>query len=125
MSERSIDALLEQLQIVVSKDDILILQCLDSKVFLEVDSSGGVQCPKRGEDGQVHVQGRITVAKDIMLDILLDQLDPVLISRKDSLIVLVCPTRRAGHRHAGHADPPLVWTSCSSTNVSCRTLTWW
>jgi hypothetical protein len=94
VSESSIDALLEQLQIVASKDDILVLQCLDSKVFLEVDSSGGVQCPKRGEDGKVHVLGRITVAKDIMLDILLDQLDPVFVSRKDSLIVLVCPLTR-------------------------------
>jgi hypothetical protein len=30
---------------------------------------------------------RITVAKDILLDILLNVLDPVFVSRKDSLIV--------------------------------------
>jgi hypothetical protein len=36
------------------------------------------------------VEGRITVAKDILLD----QLDPVFKSRKDSLIVLVCPLTR-------------------------------
>jgi hypothetical protein len=40
------------------------------------------------------VEGRITVANDILLDILLDQLDPVFKSRKDSLIVLVCPLTR-------------------------------
>jgi uncharacterized membrane protein YgcG len=94
VSESSIDALLEQLQIVATKDDILVMQCLDSRVFMVVDSAGGIQCPKRGEDGRVHVEGRITVAKDILLDILLDQLDPVFKSRMESLIVLVCPLTR-------------------------------
>jgi hypothetical protein len=42
----------------------------------------------------VHVLGRIIVAKDLLLEILLDQLDPVFKSRKDSLIVLVCPLTR-------------------------------
>jgi hypothetical protein len=94
VSEESVDALLEQLQIVASKDDILVLQCLDSRVFLEVDGTGGIQCPKRDKDGIVHVLGRIIVAKDLLLEILLDQLDPVFKSRKDSLIVLVCPLTR-------------------------------
>ncbi len=94
VSEESVDALLEQLQIVASKDDILVLQCLDSRVFMEVDSTGGVQCPKWDKDGIVHVLGRIIVAKDLLLEILLDQLDPVFKSRKDSLIVLVCPLTR-------------------------------
>jgi hypothetical protein len=94
VSDESVDALLEQLQIVASKDDILVLQCLDSRVFMEVDSTGGVQCPKRDKDGIVHVLGRIIVAKDLLLEILLDQLDPVFKSRKDSLIILVCPLTR-------------------------------
>jgi hypothetical protein len=94
VSDESVDALLEQLQIVAAKDDILVLQCLDSRVFLEVDGTGGVQCPKRDKDGIVHVLGRIIVAKDLLLEILLDQLDPVFKSRKDSLIVLVCPLTR-------------------------------
>jgi hypothetical protein len=94
VSEESVDALLEQLQIVASKEDILVLQCLDSRVFMEVDSTGGIQCPKRDKDGTVHVMGRIIVAKDLLLEILLDQLDPVFKNRKDSLIVLVCPLTR-------------------------------
>jgi hypothetical protein len=94
VSEESVDALLEQLQILASKDDILVLQCLDSRCFLETDSNGNVHLPKRGEDGKVHVKGRIIVAKDLLLEILLDQLDPVFRSRKDSLIILVCPLTR-------------------------------
>ncbi len=115
VSESSIDALLEQLQIVASREDILVLQCLDSRVSLEVNSAGGIQCPKKGDDGKVHVEGRITVAKDILFDILLDQLDPVFKSRKDSLIVLVCPLtrfliscdsyeRKEGARHPEEGD---------------------
>jgi len=94
VSEESVDALLEQLQIMASKDDILVLQCLDSRCFLETDSNGNVHLPKRGEDGKVHVNGRIIVAKDLLLEILLDQLDPVFRSRMDSLIILVCPLTR-------------------------------
>jgi hypothetical protein len=94
VSEESVDALLEQLQILAGKDDILVLQCLDSRCFLETDSNGNVTLPKRGEDGKVHVKGRIIVAKDLLLEILLDQLDPVLRSRKESLIILVCPITR-------------------------------
>jgi hypothetical protein len=94
ISEESVDALLEQLQITASKDDILVLQCLDSRCFMETDSNGNVHLPKRGEDGKVHVRGRIIVAKDLLLEILLDQLDPVFRSRKDSLIILVCPLTR-------------------------------
>jgi hypothetical protein len=94
VSEESVDALLEQLQILASKDDILVLQCLDSRCFLETDSNGNVHLPKRGDDGKVHVKGRIIVAKDLLLEILLDQLDPVFRSRMDSLIILVCPLTR-------------------------------
>jgi len=94
VSEDTIDALLEQLQIVASKEDILVLHCLDSRVFMEVDSLGNIQCPKKDKDGKVHVQGRIIVAKDLLLEILLDQLDPVFPSRKESLIILVCPLTR-------------------------------
>jgi hypothetical protein len=61
---------------------------------METDSNGNVHLPKRGEDGKVHVRGRIIVAKDLLLEILLDQLDPVFRSRKDSLIILVCPLTR-------------------------------
>ncbi len=93
VSEESVDTLLEQLQILASKDDILVLQCLDSRCFLETDSNSNVHLPKRGEDGKVHVKGRIMVAKDLLLEILLDQLDQVFRSRK-SLIILVCPLTR-------------------------------
>ncbi len=61
---------------------------------MEIDSNGNVQCPKRKDDGKVHVHGRIIVAKDLLLEILLDQLDPVFRSRKESLIILVCPLTR-------------------------------
>jgi hypothetical protein len=94
VTDETIDALLEQLQIVASKEDILVLQCLDSRVFMEVDSAGSVLCPKRDKDGLVHVAGRIIVAKDLLLEILLDQLDPVFRSRMESLIILICPVTR-------------------------------
>jgi hypothetical protein len=59
VSESSIDALLKQLQIAASREDILVLQRLDSRVSLEVNIAGGIQCPKKDADGRVHVEGRI------------------------------------------------------------------
>ncbi len=47
VSESFIDALLEQLQIVASRKDILVLKCLDSRVFLEVNSPGGIHSAPR------------------------------------------------------------------------------
>jgi hypothetical protein len=94
ISEDNVDALLEQLQILACKEDILVMQCMDSRCFMEIDGNGNVQCPKRGDDGKVHVHGRIIVAKDLLLEILLDQLDPVFRSRKESFNILVCPLTR-------------------------------
>ncbi len=91
ISESSIDAVLEQLMITSDKDDILILHCLDNRCFFELDSTGNCKCPRKDENGQLHVTGRISVAKDIQLEILLDQLDPLLASRAESLVILVCP----------------------------------
>jgi hypothetical protein len=76
------------------KDDILILHCLDNRCFFELDSKGNCKCPRKDENGQLHVTGRISVAKDIQLEILLDQLDPLLASRTESLVILVCPVTR-------------------------------
>jgi hypothetical protein len=94
ISESSIDAVLEQLMITADKDDILILHCLDNRCFFELDSTGNCKCPSKDENGQLHVTGRISVAKDIQLEILLDQLDPLLASRSESLVILVCPVSR-------------------------------
>jgi len=94
ISESSIDAVLEQLMITADKDDILILHCLDNRCFFELDSTGNCKCPRKDENGQLHVTGRISVAKDIQLEILLDQLDPLLASRSESLVILVCPVSR-------------------------------
>ncbi len=47
VSEESADALLEQFQILVCKDDILVLQRLDSRCFMETDSKR--QCPPAKE----------------------------------------------------------------------------
>jgi hypothetical protein len=99
--------LLEQLQIVASKDDILVI--LDGRVFLVVDSARGIQCPKKGEDGRVHAEGRITVAKDILLDILLDQLDRAARAIIRDHVHMHMRVRKVGRRYQGASTLLVAW----------------
>ncbi|MFN9898011.1 MAG: hypothetical protein ACK55Z_04275, partial [bacterium] len=50
--------------------------------------------PVPEKDGKVHILGRVSVAKDLQLEILLEQLDPMLESRRELLTSLVCPLVR-------------------------------
>jgi hypothetical protein len=51
--------------------------------------------PKRDEsDGIFHITGRVTVSKDMQLEILLDRLDSLLAWSPDTLKVLLCPLVR-------------------------------
>jgi hypothetical protein len=94
VSVTSVDAAVEELAFEGRTEDIVVLQCLDNRCFYAIDSNGSMTAPVAGEDGKVHVLGRVSVAKDLQLEILLDQLDPMLESRRDFLTIVVCPLVR-------------------------------
>jgi hypothetical protein len=50
--------------------------------------------PARGKDGIVHVKGKVTVAKGMQLNLVLDQLEGFLAGRRDLLTILVSPSVR-------------------------------
>ncbi len=47
--------------------------------------------PSRGEDGLVHIQGKVVVARGLQLDNLLELLGPILREREGKLTIQVCP----------------------------------
>ena len=63
------DAILEQAAITADQGDHLSAQCLDNRYFFEMDSSENIKRPKKGLDKKVHIAGKITLAKDLQLEI--------------------------------------------------------
>jgi hypothetical protein len=76
--------------------DILLIQWLENSSFYMFNGeTGGMDLPKRDEsDGIFHITGRVTVSKDMQLEILLDRLDSLLAWSPDTLKVLLCPLVR-------------------------------
>ncbi len=76
--------------------DILLIQWLKNSSFYMINGeNGGMELPKRDEtDGIFNVTGRVTVRKDMQLEILLDKLDSLLAWSPDTLKVLLCPLVR-------------------------------
>jgi hypothetical protein len=94
VSATSVEAAMEELGFEERKEDIVVLQCLDNRCFYAIDSNGSLTVPVPEKDGKVHILGRVSVAKDLQLEILLEQLDPMLESRRELLTILVCPLVR-------------------------------
>jgi len=76
------------------QDEILVLQCLDSNCFYVLEKSGAMAMPCRGDDGLVHIQGKVVVARGLQLENLLELLGPLLRERAGKLTILVCPSVR-------------------------------
>ncbi len=75
-------------------DEILVLQCLDSNCFYVLEKLGAMAMPCRGDDGLVHIQGKVVVARRLQLENLLELLGPLLREREGKLTILVCPSVR-------------------------------
>jgi hypothetical protein len=90
----SVEAMVEEIIFEDKTKDVVVLQCLDNRVFFVVDELGSLAAPVKDKNGEVHIVGRVQVARDLQLEILLDQLDPLLLSRKEELTLLVCPSCR-------------------------------
>jgi hypothetical protein len=92
----NVDSVLNRLNGECKEGDILLIQWLENSSFYMFNSeTGGMELPQRdATDGIFHVTGRVTVSKDMQLEILLDKLDPLLGWSPDTLKVLLCPLVR-------------------------------
>jgi hypothetical protein len=94
ISEDSVAYLENELSGYVARSEFVVLHCLDSSVFYELEKSGAMSIPAAGPDGIHHVLGKVVVARGLQLEILLETVEPVLKQRSDLLTFLVCPTIR-------------------------------
>jgi hypothetical protein len=94
ISEDSVAYMENELSQRAALDEILVLQCLDSNCFYVLEKSGAMAMPCRGDDGLVHIQGKVVVARGLQLENLLELLGPLLREREGKLTILVCPSVR-------------------------------
>jgi len=94
ISEDTVAYMANELSQRVAVDEILVLQCLDSNCFYVLEKSGAMAMPCRGDDGLVHIQGKVVVARGLQLENLLELLGPLLREREGKLTILVCPSVR-------------------------------
>jgi hypothetical protein len=67
---------------------------LDSNCFYVLEKSGAMAMPCRDDDGLVHIQRKVVVARGFQLENLLELLGPLLREREGKLTILVCPSVR-------------------------------
>jgi hypothetical protein len=94
ISEDSVAYMENELSQRAALDEILVLQCLDSNCFYVLEKSGAMAMPCRGDDGLVHIQGKVVVARGLQIENLLELLGPLLREREGKLTILVCPSVR-------------------------------
>ena len=78
----------------MTEDEVLILYCLDSASFVEVDDDMRSGPPKKGKDGRYHLRGKLTVVTGMQLDRMMENLEIILKGCGGRKVVLVTPTPR-------------------------------
>jgi hypothetical protein len=76
--------------------DILLVQWLENSIFFIMnEETGTMELPTRNEDdGIFHIKGKVTVSKDVQLQMLLSKLEPLLGGDPEQLKVLIMPLVR-------------------------------
>ncbi len=69
VSEDAVAYMATELSQRVAQEETLILQCLDSNCFYVLEKTGAMYMPSRGEDGLVHIQGKVVVARGLQLEV--------------------------------------------------------
>jgi hypothetical protein len=76
--------------------DILLVQWLENNIYFMLnEETGCMELPVRdADDGIFHITGKVTVSKDVQLQMVLSKLEPLLAEDPDQLKVLVYPLVR-------------------------------
>jgi len=64
----------------MGEEDIVVLYCLDSSIFVEIDEDLNSRLPRKGKDGRYHLSRKLTVVSGLQLERVLDNLKTMLLS---------------------------------------------
>ena len=79
VTKDSVEAVMQEVESEKLENDIMLIQWMDNSSFFMVnEDTGNMALPDKGEDDIYHVTGRVQVAKDMQLDMLLVKLEPLL-----------------------------------------------
>jgi hypothetical protein len=91
-----VEILIEKMKLAIArrKPDCIIVQCMDDSVFFSLSEDDSILPAKKGEDGKVHIEGRVVLCKGEVLEMVLRRLDPLWEATKGIDTVAVIPMVR-------------------------------
>jgi hypothetical protein len=95
-TSKGVDFLVEEMNLAIShkRPTVIILQILDENTFLTLFEDGSQQPAWQDKEGKLHVEGRLVVAKEEVLTVLLKLLEPVWKATEGFHTVLMIPLLR-------------------------------
>jgi hypothetical protein len=96
ITKDTVEAVMQEAMAAKEPGDILLVQWLENSIFFILnEETGNMELPTRNEDdGIFHIQGKVTVSKDVQLQMLLSKLEPLLGEVPEQLKVFICPLVR-------------------------------
>jgi hypothetical protein len=96
ITKDTVEAVRQEAAMAHEDGDILLVQWLENNIFFMLnEETGCMELPVRGvDDGIYHITGKVTVSKDVQLQMVLSKLEPLLAEDPDQLKVLVYPLVR-------------------------------
>jgi len=90
-----VEAVVQVVELERKEKDVLVIHWLENGTYYLVnEDTGSMSLPAKGGDGIYHVTGRVCLAKEMQLELLLGRLEQLLKLRPEELKVLVCPLPR-------------------------------
>jgi hypothetical protein len=96
ITKDTVEMVMQEARTAREPGDIMLVQWLENSIFFILnEETGCMDLPTRDEDeGIFHIKGKVTVSKDVQLQMLLSKLEPLLGEDPEQLKVFVCPLVR-------------------------------
>jgi hypothetical protein len=96
ITKDTVEAVMQEAMAAKEPGDILLVQWLENSIYFILNEvTRNMELPTRNDDdGIFHIPGKVTVSKDVQLQMLLSKLEPLLGADPEQLKVFICPLVR-------------------------------
>jgi hypothetical protein len=91
-----VEIMVEKIQLAIArrKPDCIIVQCMDDSVYFSMSEDGSILPAKKGDDGKVHIEGRMVLCKGDVQEMMLRRMDPLWVATKGINTIVIIPMVR-------------------------------
>jgi len=94
-SKDNVEAVMVEVECEKRDQDVFLIQCMENGTFyLLNEETGNMALPEKTENGAFHATGKVCVAKEVQLEMLLGRLEPLLRKWPETVKILVTPLPR-------------------------------